>query len=346
MLRKYTVNSRPLIGKPIKDQSTAAPEIRFSQGWKEKKIISGCKIFSIKGDLIKTFPGELCIFLKDGRFVSATSDALTMFNFDSKVLWKIPGHFHHQLNLSQDGKSILAISSENIKEKQKLVRYCVLMQIGLDGKVIHLLSTKKMLEELNLKPLEWQSYWDKSMLSDIEATHFNSFYEIPEQISSSSLFRAGDFIANSLELGVFIISKDFSRVINHFLIERSVRNNVHDVQIDRKGFLIYFNNLHKDQKESLYSTVDIFDSKMKKLFFEFKANPKEMFFSPACGGVQVLDDHHILISTRLGGFFVYNMNLKKVVFSNLMSTGMLNWEPFLAQQFKLIDLNEFLSFWL
>ena len=327
------------------DRSAKSSDTQEQKDWKQKQIVAGFKIFRTNGELIKAFPGEMCIFLNDGRFLSASDQSLSMYNLDSSIAWKIAGHFHHQINLSLDKKTILAIASENINENQKMVRYCVLMQIDLDGQIIHRLSTKKIIDDLKLKPMTWPSYWDKSFPSDIEATHFNSFYEVPPQIKSLKFLSGGEFVANSLELGTFVIAKDFSRAIDHFYVESSIQNNIHDVQIDKFGRIVYFNNLRKSQSGSQYSTVEILDLKTKKNVFEFQANPKEMFFSPACGGVQILEDQRLLISTRLSGYFIYNMRRKKIEYSNLMSSGMINWEPFMIQQIKLVELKDFLKHW-
>ena len=308
--------------------------------WKNYQLINGCHILDSMGKSIKRFPGNFCQFLEDGSYLSANETNLKFQTKNSELIWELPGNYHHQLNLSHDQKRILVLSYSQSKAKKKLLRQDMFRIISMDGKIIHEAHAVDYLKQINQKNF---------VFSEEEITHFNSFYEIPPMDSKLKLpnyIKAGNFILNAYKLGVFIVSPDLKTVLHHRSLSNSKFDQTHDVQILPNGKLIYFNNRAQDEGKSiLFSSIDEIDLTQEKLNILFNSEPKQMFFSRHCGGVQYLDNDHILFSHMLAGTYIYSLKEKKILV-NLYRTHLDQGRFYPVQQIKALDLEKFLSHWI
>lgn len=276
-------------------------------------IQNGCTLFQYRKPPV-SFPGNQCVFLPDGSFISATSHSLKRISPALAVLWELPGHFHHQLNLSPDRSRLLALSSEIISEEGKKYRGDVFLVISPEGKILHRKTARSILEEKNVPRLKgWPRNEEVQILNaDEEISHFNSIYEIPENSQSgNSWLKPGNIIVNGNGQGIFILSADLSAVLYYLDYPPSRWNNLHDVQVTEKGEFLIFNNMVFDSG-SVYSAVEKFDPLKKKLTWRFTAEPKEMFYSATCGGVQELGDLIFFSHVTVGGY-VYSRTQKKII---------------------------------
>lgn len=302
---------------------------------KEYSLVNACNIFSLEGELKKSFPGQFCQFFDDGTYLSAESN-MKLLDSRNEVKWQIDGPFHHQVNLSNDKKRILALASL-YEPKGKELRYDRFLVLDLDGKILH---EQNSLELLKLIKLKYQ-------YSDQEVSHFNSFYEIPEITNKKvpSFIKAGNYILNSYRLGVFVLSPDLSKVLFHKMLDQSEEHQIHDVQILTNGNLIYFNNVTKNKMNNNdYSSIQEINLNNFKVEFEYTAKPKQMFFSRHCGGVQVLDEDTLLFSHMLTGTYIYSKQSNSVI-TNIYQTHFVNKRFYPSQQVKAVNLKRFLSFW-
>ena len=179
--------------------------------------------------------------------------------------------------------------------------------------------------------------------ADIETSHFNSIYEVPENLYSATVpfMRAGNIIVNSLSLGLFILTPDFEKVLYHRRFSFSDRHTVHDVQITPEGEILFFNNDNLTNKglRVYHSAIQKYDPVKEVMTFEYTAKEKELFFSPSCGGVQDHKDY-IFFSRLMSGGLVYSKKRKEIV---LGIPGVphdpTEFRP--TQQLKIIDPREF-----
>jgi hypothetical protein len=291
---------------------------------------------------VKTFPGNLCIFLPDGSFISGNANSLKKISPSRDVLWEIPGHFHHQLNLSPDNKRILALSSEVVIRNKEPQRDDVLLVIDLNGKILNRMNVRDHVIREGVELLNWKLTPEVAVVkAKLETTHFNSFYEIPENASARLIpyLQPGNYIANSVDLGIFIISSDLKKMLAHHHNPHQIY--LHDVQVSPDGTFLYYNNraaaaLFHDPE---FSAIQKYDPVKKQTFTLFEATPKEIFYSPACGGVQELGDL-IFFNHISGGGFLWSQSRKEILLSLPGYTD----DPrslVPTQQLKLIDVKEF-----
>jgi hypothetical protein len=277
-------------------------------------ILNYCSIFKHDGGEVETLPGLFCIPLPDGSVVSASGGKKTLrvFNADNTVRWEVSRMVHHQINMSHDGKRILALISETRKTEKGRERFDKFAVFSLDGKILHEVEAIELLKDKLSFTANETSDHDKTVFeADFERTHFNSIHEIPENTSKLPFMKAGNIIVNTLENGACVLTPDLKTVLDCRTFPESKNHWVHDVQITNKGHYVYFNNDFVGGNLP-GSSVDIWDPVKKKLTFRFKANPVSAFFSPVCGGVQMLDENTIMASHAQNGIFVLDRKTAKL----------------------------------
>jgi len=306
--------------------------------WEPFQLVNGCRLFDSKGSALKTLPGEFCQFYANGDLLTATVESLRMIDQNNDVKWELKGFFHHQLNKSADGKRILVLDSFIKKTKQQ-PRLIVekFMVLDLEGKVLFEATSEDLLRQVPVK-----------MYAPNQQTHLNSFYEIPKLKTDRilpSFLKEGNFILNSYRLGVFIISSDLKKVLHHFVFKSSKDNQVHDVQVLETGNILFFNNMSNDSlRGNPFSAIEELDMVTNEIVFSFSGTPAGVFYSLFCGGVQELDQEHVLFSHVLTGTYIYSRNKKQII-SNMHETHFKDGLFIPAQQVKMMDLRQFLSHW-
>ena len=316
--------------------SLAAAYADFS--WKPFQLVNGCRLFDSTGSALKTLPGEFCQFYANGDLLTATVESLRMIDQNNYVKWELKGFFHHQLNKSADGKKILVLDSFIKKTKQE-PRLIVekFMVLDLDGKILFQATSEDLLRQVPVK-----------MYAPNQQTHLNSFYEIPKLKTDRvlpSFLKEGNFILNSYRLGVFILSPDLKKVLHHFVFKSSIANQVHDVQVLETGNILFFNNMSVDsQKRNPFSAIQELDMVTNEIIFSFSGTPAGVFYSLFCGGVQELDQEHVLFSHVLTGTYIYSRKTKQIIM-NMHETHFRDGLFIPAQQVKMMDLRSFLTHW-
>lgn len=307
--------------------------------WKELSLVNGCHIFHSSGYSLKSLPGSFCQFYENGTVVMATETGLKMMDKFQAVKWEVKGKLHHQVNKSADGKRILAMGFQQVKyNSDALITADTYMVLAMDGKILHQGDSTDLLRQVKLAP-----YYPGKELS-----HINSFYEIPKLSTARILpdyLKEGNYILNSYRLGIFILSPDLKKVLHHFKIASSQAHQVHDAQVMENGNILFFNNMGLDStEENPYSTIEEYDLVENKTVFEFAANPKQLFYSLFCGGVQQLDEDLILFSHMLTGTYIYSKKNNRMV-ASIFGTHFMHDRFFPSQQVKAMDLRKFLSHW-
>ncbi len=313
--------------------------------WKTRHLQNGCHIFDSDGVFVKTFPGMNCIFLEDGSFLSASFTSLRRIAVNGSILWEIPGHFHHQLNLSYDKNRALALASV-IKPKTdgRYFREDLFLVISLEGKILAQTQASAFMPE-TVSKLEFplHSVWISPFkeIPSFETTHFNSFFEVPPQSFSSTL-KEGDFIVNSVQLGVFVLSSDLKVLRSHRVLKGSVDHSIHDVQVSSKGTFLLFNNdvAGKNWKRSALQEIDPVTD---KVIWEFGSEGGMTFYTAAGGGIQRLDQRYILYSLFLNGTYILDTVTGKVIRS-IHGTHRLPTHGILfSQNIRAVDLKSFFA---
>ncbi len=307
--------------------------------WDETYLVSACRIYKGSGLKLREFPGQICVFMDDGKFLSATSDKLRLFGVRSEVIWEIDGHFHHQVNLSPDGKRILTLSSE-VDGKSRTDKFMI---ISLEGKILAERNASDVLKGKKLT-LNWPvmdtALSDKGIL--LENSHFNSIYEVPLQTNKKSQFQQGQIVVNGLVQGIFVLSPDMKNIIRHVIYQGSKNHSLHDVQVTGTGNFLVFNNEKKGDHS--HTTIDEFDPSSQKIIYQFKADPPEVFYSKNAGGVQEIGTDHLIVSSHLSGTYLINRKTNKVENLN-RNTHMDTFKFIPVQQVKAQNLSRFLSHW-
>jgi len=309
--------------------------------------VNGCRIFDAYQVERKVLPGERCIFLNNGDFIASNTGTIRYFTARDEIKWTVKGVFHHQLNLTTDKNRILAIGSVlGSLEQEEPKRYDQLLVIGMDGKVLQTMDMHTALVGVNTRFPPMHNPFKSEINVPFEGSHVNSFYEIPplkKGVKVPSYAQPGNYIINSLALGVLFIDKDLKKILATWVSPYATRHNTHDAQITTEGKLIYFNNLSANSANGNYhSTIDEVDLMTKQRTLEIKSNPGVYFYSRNCGGVQVLNDDLIMFSHVIVGYYVYSRATKSIIYSGNAPFAV-GERLVTAQQIKIMDLTEFLK---
>lgn len=297
-------------------------------------MVNWCDIYKMNGDLVQRNPGMICQFYDDGSFVTASMENVKYLSIKNEVKWTIPGEFHHQMNKSPDGERILALTTHYTTDKKgKRLGIDKFLVLKKDGTILH-----ETLSDWIFKGLKGE----KSYSQD-ELTHFNSFYEIPAMKVAGlpDYIKPGNYIVNSYNIGVFILSPDLKTILHHQKFATSRGHKVHDVQILPNGNYLFFNNIDaRSTDENKFSSVQEMNHQ-GVVVNEFPANTGANFFSLHMGGVQALDDEHWFITHAVAGNYLYSNKTKKII-RNIYQTHFQNDRYLPAQQVKVQDLAKFL----
>lgn len=320
----------------------------FAQDWKKLHLINGCAIFNFAGEQVRVVPGGMCQFFPDGRFVAANPTEILMYDKGQKVLWKIDGHFHHLLTLSNDKKSILALSSDVIPYEGNKIRADKLMVISLEGKILHEVNSEHLVKQVGIRikhPLYDQPVRDQLKVTE-ELTHFNSFYEIPRLTTKNlpAYLKEGNYVVNGRENGLFILSPDLQKVLHYSFLKQSEGHRVHDVQVLTNGNFLLLNNVIKGYShEQPQSAIQEFDPCLKNIVSEFKASPGPMFYSFSGGSVQALNDDIWLFSSVVSGSYVYSKSRNEILYASHHTHLISGPFPWPTLQVRAEDLTLFLK---
>jgi hypothetical protein len=321
----------------------------FAQEWLKHQIVVGCRVFDLKGAVLKVLPGDYCLFFDDGRLLSRGFYGITMFNKDSQKLWHIDGYFHHQMNFNQDKSQILAIGSALVERNKKKIKIDKLMVISFEGKILHEVTS----EDLNQQAKLVENIRDagsivlSQMNTGLELTHFNSFYELPKfkKLKLPQYLYDSSFVVNGRGDGVYFLSADLKKLNKHFFLKQAFEHETHDVQLFEDGIMLFYNNLMpgfvRDVKGSAIQEMDLAS---EKIVFQFTGKPMTLFYSEVSGGVQRLDADHLLFSHLVAGSFIYSRSKKEIVWFSFNTHK--HGPSFVAvQQVKSMDLRSFLGHW-
>ncbi len=279
---------------------------------------SGCVVFQ-PGKILKTFPGSNCLFLPDGSFISASNTHLKRITTTGEVDWEIPGAFHHQMNLALDGESLFVMSSE----VEKKVRSDKIQRVSLTGKILSETTSKDLIRQANLKT---NLFADSATEDFQQISHFNSISEIPSLEGKGPPYLSrGNIIINSLRLGFFILSPDLKNILHHQTISTSRDHSVHDVQVTKRGTILFFNNEMGGDSFRRSGIQELFPASGKIVSV---VDPGPYFYSPVAGSVQEIDDDKIIFCHAYSGTYIYSRAQKKLIETIPGSVGnRLNFKP-------------------
>lgn len=285
-------------------------------------LVNGCKVYSLDGALIKIFPGNFCVFLDNGDFVSLTETTIKYFKKDGAVEWMTSNpFFHHQINISHDKKDILAMGSveKNIDGAKYRVDQFFVYDIAT-GKLKRSQDSDVVLRNGSVNPtIMTKTFPTHLFTTSDEYTHFNSFHEIPQIETSKKLdpsLTKGKYIINSVGLGLFILDSNLEKVLKYHPFKQAIFNMVHDVQVTKRGTITAFINSNRSTDHVLQSAVIEMDLLTTKNIVEIKSSPPSLFYSRYCGGVQDLDGEIIFFSHNYAGVYAYDTRSKKIIYTN------------------------------
>lgn len=321
----------------------------------EHPIVSHCTILDPNGQLIWSYPAYLCVFLPDGRFLSADPEGITFHDRDQKPLWFLNIQAHHMITIAENGDFLVLAShwSEVAKHKPRFRSY---VQVDYPGPRLFRVDTSipesvqhrnfradrivrinqmghivgdKILDKdptFRTSLLHLHNSLDKKYLTEpFEDGHLNSIYEIPPNSSPILAFKTGNILINDTTNKAFLVlDPNLQTIVWQSSYLRLHHGAViHDVQLLANGNLLMFLNWVNDDHESKLIEVD---PVQRTIVWQYAAKSPGEFYTPTKGSVQPLGDHVL---------YAYSYDDDKKVVANLIDrNGNRLWHLDLSPHFS------------
>jgi hypothetical protein len=300
--------------------------IKLESKGPQHPIVAGCLILDPSGNLLWSYPSELCVFLPDGRFISGGRTGIELHSPDLKVVWHRDIIVHHMLSLAANG-DILALTTEGkivgdyrpgfetvlevnrdqqeLRQTPTVPKHLLREKFGVD-KPIRLDMNGNLLfehsffsdEQYPLKVLAFIHEKNLLELFPLEATHMNSIYEIPPNDSPLQAFRAGNILANDCrQRMIFILDAHLENILWRIPYEALGYGVVHDVRVLPNGHLLLFKNFTYPGGDSSLEEVDPIRRLSAWRYFDPVPGA---FRVQKQGSVQLLHNNQILFSFSNG----------------------------------------------
>lgn len=337
-------------------------EAREQKDQHQRHLYYGCEIYDVSADAktgkriapkaLRKFPGELCLFQRDGSVVMTFRDRVAKFDAQMKELWSYPTRAHHQINSSGDGSEILVIGSEVVDVGDKRsgkARGDLLLILNQDGKLKRSFSLFEARKQF--LPKAWRDavarrfpmIWNVERFQEVkwEVTHVNTFYEIPKNAlaegpNSISAFRAGGYIVNDISLMLtFVVDRDLKKILWQKALRSEGWHMTHDTQVLSNGRILFYDN---GTPERPYSQLVEHDLVSGSDTWTYPKKFDKSFYAKRWGGLQILDSGNVL--------FTDITTQPRIVEIDRKGRELWSWSPpanTYLQQVRIEDLAEFLA---
>jgi hypothetical protein len=227
---------------------------------------------------------------------------LVRVDLDSRVIWRWPGSYHHDVDVSPDG-TIYAIRND-------LDRSLPALHFGkkiTDDVIVQLSPTGESLKEFSLMEMVRLNpeLWDRVRRTadslkpgtrppgPFDLFHVNTVEVIRERIPfrEGLVFEKGDILFCARNFNVIgVIDAKTSRIKWHWGMGQLERPHMPTLLPD--GRVMVFDNGVKRH----YSRVLIVSPATSKIDWEYKSKPAEAFYSETRGGAEQLPNGNVLIT--------------------------------------------------
>ena len=322
----------------------------------KKHFVADSVIYDENFETLMVYNG-MGVFFDDGTSIVASHDdhpSVIKYSASGDVIWKRDIYTHHQMNLSIDKKRLLLLSTEVRPRGKETAGYDTFLILDvMNGKTLAEKSSFDFIKS-HLDAFSRIDYFDtkvgfKTMKT---AFHFNSFYEIPPNLSEKTnrAFKRGNFIVNdAYRPYLLILDSGLKDVVWSFRPFEDVLG-FHDVQFQEDGKILFYRGSHLQSPKEKRTVVFKFDpvKNSKEIIFpEDLKNPSaERFtgFSDSKGSAQETTEGYLIShhDSEKGGMIIFtdkNGHLLKTLFNPIIDK--VSQRPAAIQQIKQYDLSEF-----
>ena len=252
--------------------------------------IIGCSLFNENGELLKKYQGWICGFFPNGNMILGDGYTLTFYDKNMDVVWQRDVHSHHFVVYSAADDTALVITS---KITDETVRSDRLEVYGSSGKLLKAFDLTKE-QSTEVHSFGW---FDQHVMPKVrqEITHVRSFYRIGKNKSKHPALAEGNYIVCETYGKIFILDKNLKKVIHTFNYSDWQLSGLNDVQVTKRGNLLFYVNENPRKFENYSSLVEL-DPLTGKVVWSYHENPPEAFHGIYEGTVQELENGNMLYS--------------------------------------------------
>lgn len=337
-----------------------------------------CSIYDQNMQILKKYPGSMCLFLEDGSYISVfLEDHISKWSPEGNLVWTRNIPLHHQMNFDKNKNKLLVLYSENVKSGQKVDRYEGIMALDIkSGQTLgnysiyqEWKSSQKFFKEAKRKCDSKIHNHDESDSNSCSISHLNAVYEIPPNINEviGGAFKSGNVVVtNGYARNILILDSNLNKILRKIDLP-GVESPVHDAQVLENGKILYYLNRNSDPRLGPAAEIRTFDVSTKENptiypqseslwksldlnLAEFIVNLKSKnsfysrLYSDEQGSVQQIGQNYLMSvnDPRLGNLALMVSESGVLLWAKILTAADRNSESWKFQQVKQYDLSSFL----
>ena len=269
------------------------------------------KLINMQGDIVHSWSnpnhnlGLFGVILNNGDFLISNFEgtSIAKYDWDSNIIWEKELTGHHEIALSSNN-TILIPSKEMHEYNGRKVEFDLIIDLSQEGEEISRWSTYDNFDEL--KRFHEPSELDKPASVFIDKVdenydyyHLNSIQVLPETSISKKdkRFQAGNWLLSFRHVNLIVILDKETKKIVWSWGPRELEGQ-HSPRMLDNGNILTYDNGHSNRA---YTRVIELDPIKKKIVWEYKTNPPQLFFSKSEGYAQRLPNKNTLITDSDNG---------------------------------------------
>lgn len=220
---------------------------------------------------------------------------MVKMDWDSKVLFDLPGAFHHDLQFLDDGSIVtLKYNRESIRHKERRVQITNdhLTIISPDGQIVKEVSLYDIVkdEDYVKQILDYKKMKLAKRYSSFDLLHSNTCdvvkWDFPD------FCKKGDILICLRNLNLVFTYDYVSEEVEWMYRGEQIWEHPHEPKFLENGNLLIFDNGYKRG----WSRVIELDRFSKRIVWEYKTDPPDAFFTEERGSIQRFPNGNTLIT--------------------------------------------------
>jgi hypothetical protein len=271
---------------------------------KNEIYLSGCALYDGFLNQLRVLPGGyLCQVFENGSWIATDKINLKYWSNEGKLIWTLPGNYHHQIREDEDG-NLLLLKEENSVFPSLSILHDVVEKRNKAGELLASWSTKDSVDALGKihrkgknRDLMYALFNPNSKEKyNLEFSHVNSIQVIPKDVraklNGAKYLIHEPIIGACLGLDGDLKNIVWSRELNDRGLEFSLK---HDCQISLGGHILYFDNFGKKWNKK-YSFAVYENDFNGKPVFTYPTRKSNFLHAPFAGAVEKLSPNRYLVS--------------------------------------------------
>lgn len=233
-----------------------------------------------------------------GSFFRTDKKELIKMNWESQVLFSVPGEFHHDIDLLADGRIVtLRREKQPLSHKRRRITASLdyLVVLSPEGKVLQDISLFDVLKQHSVVADILNEAARRPPRHVLDLLHTNTVQVLDRDFPG--LGNRGDVLLCMRNLDLIVIYDYHLDKIKWEYLGKGVLDRPHEPTLLDNGHILIFDNGYRRG----WSRVIEIDPATKEIVWQYRGDPKESFFTKERGSIQRFPNGNTLITESDSG---------------------------------------------